>query len=656
MPKVLDRQSRRDRRPRSSAPAASWASAPSRSTPDCDRDGAARAAAPTRRSTSAPSPAAESYLRIDKHRRRRADAPGADAVHPGYGFLAENEDFAQACVDAGLTFIGPTPGRDRAAWAARPPRARPRSRPACRSCPAPTAPLRRRRARRGDRGRGRAHRLSAARQGRGRRRRQGHARRRRARRAGRRRAHRAVGGAGRRSATPRSTSSAASSGRGTSRSSCSATRTAPSLPFVERECSIQRRHQKVVEESPSLAIERRDAARDGGVRRARRARRSATRTPARSSSSRRRRAVLLPRDEHAAAGRASGHRDGDRHRPRAVADADRAGRAADARSGARARRRAAHAIECRIYAEDPDRGFMPSPGLVRALGVPGGPGVRDDRGVAAGLRDPGVLRLADLQARRLGRDARGRDRAARPRARRVPRRRRPDDGAVLPVADAPARVPRAAASTRLSRSRAGRAARAAVRRRPTPTTTQDAAIAAALAAWFRAHRAGAERAARRVGAWQRAGAPRGRCDDLRGRDQRRHRAPSRSRPSAPSVRHGGRFRVARPERRRRRTHESRDPAARTDLGLSLLFADDGRSVDVAIDASARRASGSSRLPHVDGRGRRRRPPVRARAARARRPATASSASRRRCPAASCACSSSPATPSPPARGSSSSKP
>ena len=55
-----------------------------------------------------PAPVAQSYLAIDKliavARQTRADC-----VHPGYGFLSENAGFAQACIDAGLTFIGPPP-------------------------------------------------------------------------------------------------------------------------------------------------------------------------------------------------------------------------------------------------------------------------------------------------------------------------------------------------------------------------------------------------------------------------------------------------------------------------------------------------------------------------------------------------------------------
>ncbi|MBA3328253.1 MAG: acetyl/propionyl-CoA carboxylase subunit alpha, partial [Solirubrobacterales bacterium] len=58
--------------------------------------------------TIGPAPAGESYLRADAiiDAARRA---GAEAVHPGYGFLSERADFARACAAAGLTFVGPSP-------------------------------------------------------------------------------------------------------------------------------------------------------------------------------------------------------------------------------------------------------------------------------------------------------------------------------------------------------------------------------------------------------------------------------------------------------------------------------------------------------------------------------------------------------------------
>src|SRR5918912_2444019 len=54
-----------------------------------------------------PAPSAESYLRIDRI-IEAAKKHGAEAIHPGYGFLSENAEFAAACESEGIVFIGPS--------------------------------------------------------------------------------------------------------------------------------------------------------------------------------------------------------------------------------------------------------------------------------------------------------------------------------------------------------------------------------------------------------------------------------------------------------------------------------------------------------------------------------------------------------------------
>src|SRR5262249_46641227 len=60
-----------------------------------------------------PSPARDSYLKVDAI-LAAAKRTGAEAIHPGYGFLSENAEFAEACAAAGIVFVGPPPGAIRA--------------------------------------------------------------------------------------------------------------------------------------------------------------------------------------------------------------------------------------------------------------------------------------------------------------------------------------------------------------------------------------------------------------------------------------------------------------------------------------------------------------------------------------------------------------
>ena len=337
-----------------------------------------------------PAPSRESYLRID-HVLDAARSSGADAIHPGYGFLAENADFARACEEAGIAFIGPRSGTiallgektsaRREAVAAGIP-----------VVPGTFEPVA------GDREAAQA-----------------------AERIGYPVMLKAAAGGGGRGlrlvASPVELLPALARARSEARGAFGDDRLyfekalgrprhveiqiladhhGNAVHLFERECSIQRRHQKVIEESPSPLLTPTLRRRMGDLALA-----------------------LVRRTGYVNAGTLEFLVDADLQPyflemntrlqvehpvTEMVTGLDLVklqiriaqGEALPMRQKDVVQR--GHAIECRVYAEDPDAGFLPSPGRITALRVPGGPGVRDDSGVSEGAEvqvhyDPLVSKL-----------------------------------------------------------------------------------------------------------------------------------------------------------------------------------------------------------------------------------------------------------------------
>ncbi len=328
--------------------------------------------------------ATDSYLRIDRI-LEAAKTSGAEAIHPGYGFLAENEEFAAACRDAGVTFIGPSPesiammgsktAARRTAAAAGVPVVPGTETPLPDTMPDAEVVA-----------------VAAG--------------------VGYPLLVKAVAGGGGKGMRvvqrPEDLAHAVRTARSEAGSAFGDTSVyferqllrprhvevqllgdhhGTIVPFVERECSIQRRHQKVIEESPSPAVS------------------PALRTRLTAAA-----ASVARAAGYANAGTIEFLVDGDGEfyflemntrlqveHPvtEEVTGIDLVQWQIRIARGERltvdptqAATPSGHAVECRIYAEDPDNRFLPSPGRILYLHAPAGPGIRRDSGVQAGVEVP----------------------------------------------------------------------------------------------------------------------------------------------------------------------------------------------------------------------------------------------------------------------------
>ncbi|HEY0789415.1 MAG TPA: acetyl-CoA carboxylase biotin carboxylase subunit [Thermoanaerobaculia bacterium] len=327
-----------------------------------------------------PAPSRESYLRIDRI-LDAAKRSGAEAIHPGYGFLAENAAFAEACAAAGVLFVGPSPESIRAMGS------KTESRKRMKAAGVPIVPGLE------DAATSVEELLAFARS------------------AGypvMLKASAGGGGKGMRQIEREEdlppaferVKSEASAFFGDPAVYAEKVIASPrhievqvlgdrhgNLVHVgERECTLQRRHQKVVEEGPSPVVD--DALRRRLGEAAIRAARAVDYYSAGTIE------FLMGPDrefyflemntrlqvEHPITEEVYGV-DLVKEQLRIAMGEPMTIRQEDIQP-----RR--HAIECRVYAEDPYRNFAPSPGAIRYLYLPQGPGVRNDNGVYAGYTVP----------------------------------------------------------------------------------------------------------------------------------------------------------------------------------------------------------------------------------------------------------------------------
>ncbi|MEM9784222.1 MAG: biotin carboxylase N-terminal domain-containing protein [Pseudomonadota bacterium] len=338
-----------------------------------------------------PAPSAESYLRIDRI-VEAARATGADAVHPGYGFLAENAAFAEAVTAAGLTWIGPPPEAIRARGA------KDRAKALMEQAGVPVVPGYHGSDQDPDRLAAEAERIGypvliKARAG--------------------------GGGKGmRRVADPAAFAEALSRARSEAEASFGdghvlvekwidnprhiemqvfADVQGRAIHLFERDCSAQRRHQKVIEEAPAPGMT--DAFRAAMGEAATAAARACGYVGAGTVEFIVDGAALAARardDTAAVAGfyfmEMNTRLQVEHPVTEAITGLDLVGLQLDIATGAALPAQAAigidgHAVEARLYAEDPGRGFIPQTGRLNRLRLGGEepmPGIRVDAGIAEG--------------------------------------------------------------------------------------------------------------------------------------------------------------------------------------------------------------------------------------------------------------------------------